>query len=220
LTDTMNTRLPTTRALAAIAAAVGLILALPAPASAHARVSPAVSLKGQLQLYSLAVPTEKENLTTSKVVMTVPDGFGIDSFAPAPPGWHRQVQQTGSGESAVVTTVTWTGGHTPTGEDSVFEFLAQPDSAKTYTFGVKQTYSDGSIVNWTGAENADDPAPTIEVKSSLGDGSSTGVLPIVALIVAVLALLAAGLALVGGRGGGGGGDPDGSPRPPRKRALA
>ena len=52
----------------------------PALASAHARVSPAVSLSGKLQLYSLAVPTEKEGLTTSKIVLTVPNGFGIDSF--------------------------------------------------------------------------------------------------------------------------------------------
>ena len=55
-------------------------------ASAHARVSPAVSLSGKLQLYSLAVPTEKSGLTTSKIVMTVPSGFGIDSFVPPPAG--------------------------------------------------------------------------------------------------------------------------------------
>ena len=82
--------------------------------------------------------------------MTVPSGFGIDSFVPPPPGWTQQVQQTGSGDSAVITKVTWTGGKTPTGEDSLFQFLAQPASAKTYTFQVQQTYSDGSIVNWSG----------------------------------------------------------------------
>src|SRR6516165_2812019 len=86
-----------------------------ATASAHARVSPAVSLSGKLQLYSLAVPTEKENLTTEKIVLTVPPGFGIDSFV-ASPGWTRAVQSSGSGDSAVVQKVTWTGGKTPTGE--------------------------------------------------------------------------------------------------------
>ena len=83
---------------------------LPALASAHARVSPAVSLSGKLQLYSLAVPTEKSGLTTTTIVMTVPAGFGIDSFVPPPAGWHMRQQQTGSGDSAVVTKVTWTGG--------------------------------------------------------------------------------------------------------------
>ena len=140
--------------------------------------------------------------------MTVPSGFGIDSFVPPPPGWTQHVRQSGSGEEAVVTQVTWTGGKTPTGEDSLFQFLAQPASAKTYTFLVQQTYSDGSIVNWSGSESSDSPAPTIDVKGSLGGSSGTSALTIVALVIGVLALLTAGLALIGGgRGGRGGGRP-------------
>jgi uncharacterized protein YcnI len=191
----MNTRSPARRLLPAVLAVAGAALLLPAAASAHARVSPAVSVKGQLQLYNLAVPTEKEGLTTTRVVMTVPGGFGIDSFVPPPPGWIQQVQQSGSGESAVVTKVTWSGGRTPTGQDSLFQFLAQPESAKTYTFEVQQTYSDGSIVDWSGPESSEAPAPTIEVKDSLG-GSSVQVLTIVALVVAALGLLVAVFALV------------------------
>jgi uncharacterized protein YcnI len=179
-------------------AAAGVLL--PAVASAHARISPAVSVANKLQLYSLAVPTEKSGLTTTKIVMTVPGGFGIDSFAPPPPGWSQQVQQTGSGDSAVITKVTWTGGKTPTGEDSLFQFLAQPSSAKPYTFGVQQTYSDGSIVNWAGPESSDAPAPTIDVAGSLG-GGGTSVLSIIALIVGALGLLVGGFALIGGSKG-------------------
>jgi periplasmic copper chaperone A len=175
-------------------------LMIPAQASAHARVSPAVSLSGKLQLYSLAVPTEKSNLTTSKIVMTVPAGFGIDSFVPPPPGWTQSIQQTGSGDSAVITKVTWAGGKTPTGEDSLFQFLAQPASSKTYTFEVEQTYSDGSIVDWAGPESSAAPAPTIEAKSSLG-GGGVSALTIVALIVGLLGLGAGGFALVSGSGG-------------------
>src|SRR3984893_13095363 len=122
---------------------------LPAVASAHARVSPPVSVSGKLQLYSLAVPTEKDNLTTSKIVMTVPGGFSIDSFVPAP-GWRRDVQQTGSGNGAVITKVTWTGGKVPTGEDSLVQFLAQPSKPGALTFQVEQTYSDRSILHWRG----------------------------------------------------------------------
>lgn len=182
-------------ARAAIAsAAAGLLL--PAIASAHARVSPPESVKGKLQLYSLAVPTEKEGLTTTKIAMTVPAGFGIDSFAPPPPGWRQQVQQTGSGDNAVITRVTWTGGHTPTGQDSLFQFLAQPSSSKTYTFQVQQTYSDGSIVNWAGSESSDSPAATIDVKDSFG-GGGVSALTIVALIIGALGLLAGGFALIG-----------------------
>ena len=160
-----------------------------------------MSLSGKLQLYSLAVPTEKEGLTTSKIVLTVPNGFGIDSFVPPPAGWSQQVQQTGSGDNAVITKVTWTGGKTPTGEDSLFQFLAQPASAKTYTFQVQQTYSDGSIVNWSGPESSDSPAPVLEAKSSLGAGGSS-VLAVIALVVGILALAVGGFALVSRRSGG------------------
>jgi len=186
---------------------VGLVVALAAlawaaSAWAHARVSPAVSLSGKLQLYSLAVPTEKENLTTTKIVLTVPSGFGIDSFV-ASPGWKREVQSTGSGEDAVVQKVTWTGGNVPTGEDSLFQFLAQPAKSGTYTFDVQQTYSDGSIVDWSGPESADAPAPAIEAVSSLGGGSGTSTLAIVGVVLGAVALVVAVVALL--RGGGGGG---------------
>jgi uncharacterized protein YcnI len=184
--------------LALVAVVAGVIgMWLPALASAHARVSPAVSLSGKLQLYSLAVPTEKSGLTTSTIVMTVPSGFGIDSFVPPPAGWTMREQQTGSGDNAVFTKVTWTGGKTPTGEDSLFQFLAQPASAKTYTFQVQQTYSDGSIVDWAGSESSAYPAPTIEAVSSLG-GGGVSLLTIIALVVGVLGLLAGGFALIGG----------------------
>ena len=179
-------------------------LAIAASASAHARVSPAVSVSGQLQLYSLAVPTEKSNLRTTKIVMTVPRGFGIDSFVPPPSGWTQSLEQAGSGADAVIQKVTWSGGHTPTGEDSLFQFLAQPASNGTYRFDVQQTYSDGSIVNWSGAESSAAPAPTIEAETSLGGGGGgVSVLTIIALIVGVLGLAAGGFALVGGGSPGG-----------------
>ncbi len=185
--------------IALVVATTGLLL--PALTWAHAEISPKVSLSGELQLYSLTVPTEKSGLTTTKVVMTVPAGFGIDSFVPPPAGWARQLQQSGSGNSALITKVTWTGGKTPTGEESLFQFLAQPASPKTYAFAVQQTYSDGSIVSWTGPQASAAPAPTIEAKTSLGGGGGVSVLSILALIVALLALLAAGLALTTGGSG-------------------
>jgi uncharacterized protein YcnI len=197
----------------ALLLALLIVLGVPAAALAHARVSPAVSLSGQLQLYSLAVPTEKENATTTKIVLTVPTGFGIDSFVPPPTGWNQSVKSTGSGDNAIVQQVTWTGGKTPTGQDSMFQFLAQPAKPGTYTFHVQQTYSDGSIVSWTGPESSAAPAPTIQAASSLGGsgGGGTSVLTIVALIVGVLGLAAGGYALAGGRGGRTGG-PDGGGR--------
>ena len=65
-------------------------LALAAVASAHAHVSPPIVVKGESQVFTLAVPTEKEDATTTKVELTPPDGFSIDSFIAAP-GWKRDV---------------------------------------------------------------------------------------------------------------------------------
>jgi len=129
-------------------------LALPATALAHAKVSPPVALAKTSQVYTLAVPTEEEDAQTTRIEFTPPAGFSIDSFVPSP-GWKRNVQQTGSGEDAVITKVTWSGGHVPTGEDAAFSFLAQPAAAKTYTFGVRQTYSNGKVVDWNGPESSE-----------------------------------------------------------------
>lgn len=186
------------RTLAVVAvAAVALVAA--ASASAHAHISPPVVLAKEGQLFTLDVPTEKEGAETTKIVLTVPSGFSIDSFVDAP-GWQRQVQSTGSGEEAVIQSVTWSGGKVPTGEVSHFAFLGRTDASKTYAFSVEQSYSDGSVVNWSGSESSDTPAPTVEAKSSLGGGGSS-TLEIIALVVGAVGILLGGLALVskGGR---------------------
>jgi uncharacterized protein YcnI len=180
-------------------AAAGLALVAAASASAHARISPPVSLANTLQLYSLAVPTEKANATTTKIVLTVPKGFSIDSFVPNP-GWTRVLKQTGSGDSAVIQQVTWTGGDVPTEEDSLFQFLGETSGTGTYTFQVVQTYSDGQIVSWSDPESGANPAPTIQAKSSLG-GGGTPTLTIVALVVGAVGVILGAIALFAGGGG-------------------
>jgi uncharacterized protein YcnI len=181
----------------AVLAAAVAALVFAGTASAHARMSPSISIANELQLYSLAIPTEKANAYTTKIVLTLPKNFSIDSFVPNP-GWKRVEQSTGSGDSAVITQVTWTGGHVPTEEDSLFQFLAQPSKSGTYTFQVQQTYSDGSIVDWNGPETAAAPAPTIKVVSSVGGSTST--LTIVALVLGAVGILLGGIALFS-RGG-------------------
>jgi uncharacterized protein YcnI len=181
--------------VSALAATAALIAV--GAASAHARVSPPVALAKQLQLFTLAVPTEKDG-TTTQVVLTPPDGFDIDSFVAAP-GWKRTVKQTGNGEDAVIKQVTYTGGSTPTGEDSTFSFLAQPSASKTYTFGVQQTYADGSVVDWAGPESSDSPAASIEARSSLGGGGGSSTLALIALIVGAVGVGLGILGLMGGK---------------------
>jgi uncharacterized protein YcnI len=186
------------RQLVAGALAACAALVFTGVAWAHAEVTPAVALAEHAQEFGLLVPTEKENLTTTSVEMTVPSGFAIDSFVPSP-GWKRTEQSQGSGEEAVVQKVTWSGGKVPTGEDAAFHFLATPSDSKTYEFQVRQTYSDGSIVDWSGPESSDTPAPSIEAKSSFGGGSSS-TLAIVALAVAGVALVVGIAAIAAGQG--------------------
>jgi uncharacterized protein YcnI len=180
-----------------IAAVLGALV-VSSSALAHAELSPAVALAKTAQLFTLAVPTEKEDAATTKVELAPPTGFAIDSFVPSP-GWKRDVQSTGSGEETLVQRVSWSGGNVPSEEDAVFQFVASADSAKAYTFKVRQTYSDGSVVDWSGPESSDTPAPEVDVKSSLGGGGSD-TLAIVAIALGAIALLVAVLGLLTGTG--------------------
>ena len=188
--------------IAAALAAFGTRPSPPAP-SAHAVVSPPVSLSGQLQLYSLAVPTEKEGVTTTKIVFTPPSDFTIDSFVPPPPGLAHEVSVDGIGRGRRRAE-----GDLDRRRDADRPGLtvpvrrASPSKAGSYTFDVQQTYSDGSIVNWDGAEYSENPAATIEAKESIG-GGTTSVVADIALLLAILALVAAGFALVGAVAAGG-----------------
>jgi uncharacterized protein YcnI len=188
----MNRRLPISLALAAAVAALAA-----GSAFAHAHVLPEVALTGD-QLYSVVVPNEKDDATTTKVVLNVPEGFGIDLFDETP-GWKREITRSGSGEDARVTRVTWTSDGEGTDEGALFHFPGGSDDGGSYTFPVEQTYSDGSVVDWSGPEDADDPAPVVELEGSLGGGGSS-TLAIVALVVGAIGLLLGGVALATGRG--------------------
>ncbi len=70
------------RCLVGLLVAVAALLVGVGSAWAHARISPVVVEAKQLQLFTLAVPTEKENLTTTKVELTVPPGSGSTRSCP------------------------------------------------------------------------------------------------------------------------------------------
>src|SRR5688572_8296942 len=82
-----------------------LALLATASAFAHARVLPDKALAGG-QLYALSVPNEIDNASTTKVVLTVPEGFSIGLIA-VTPGWTHRLDSTGSGEETRVSSVTW-----------------------------------------------------------------------------------------------------------------
>ena len=49
----------------------------------------------------------------------------------------------------------------------MFRFAAGVQKVKTYAFSVRQTYSDGSVVDWNGPESSDTPTPEVKSLSSL-----------------------------------------------------
>jgi uncharacterized protein YcnI len=166
-----------------------------AGAGAHAHVSPSVALSDG-QVYTVVVPTEKDDAATTAVELTPPDGFSIGSFQDVP-GWTRKVETSGSGEDAVVEKVTWSGGSVEEGGAAMFSFYGRPSEQKTYSFAVRQTYSDGEVVDWSGSESSDTPAPTVEITDALGGGGGgNSTLEIVAIVLAALALVVAGAALL------------------------
>ena len=57
--------------------------------------------------------------------------------------------------------ITWKGKLSGS-ELAVLPFTGVPKNDGEYTFNVRQTYSDGSVVEWTGAEDSDTPAARIE----------------------------------------------------------
>lgn len=175
--------------ITALGAALLAALLLAGAAMAHAVISPALIKAKQDQLFTLTVPTEKKNATTVRVDLTLPDGFEIDSFVPTR-DWNRIASEDA---------VTWNGGNVPQDEDATFQFVGSADSAANYTFAVRQLYSDGSVVEWTGSPDSDTPAPVVEATSSLTGGGGNSTLSWIALALAAVAVVLGVVALAGRR---------------------
>ncbi|OLT40588.1 nuclear export factor GLE1 [Saccharomonospora sp. CUA-673] len=166
---------------AAVTAALGLTLSAGAGlASAHvtANVYGDQPEQGGFGAVSLRVPNEEQQAGTTEIEVTVPAEYEISTVRAKPvPGWDAEVRKNDQG---IVETVTWTasdGNEIPAGLDSYQEFdlvlggLPETDSILLPT---KQTYSDGTVSNWSeeqhGAEEPDHPAPVVELAPASGGG--------------------------------------------------
>lgn len=169
----------------AIAIGAFILGALPATAAAHAELYPHDLESGHEGYVALVVPTERDDAKTTEIEITVPDGVELSSFE-AIPGWTREITRTGD----AITRVVWTGEAAGTDEAAVFRFaVGGPDG--DYTLPVKQTYDDGQVVQWNGPADADEPAPTLSVGGDhAGGGHSDSTLPIIAIVLSALALIA------------------------------
>jgi periplasmic copper chaperone A len=202
-----------------IAAATAVAaLAVPAVADAHVTVQPNTAAAGGFTRLNVRVPNERDDASTTKVELQLPDGFAEASFEPNP-GWTVKVTKaklaqpikTDDGEvTEGVKQITWSSKDgIPPGAFMDFGLSVQvPGKAgDTLTFKALQTYSNGEIVRWIGPEGSDNPAPTVSVTAPAADehaaaapapaaasdtdsGGGSDTLSVIALVVGALGLLA------------------------------
>jgi uncharacterized protein YcnI len=147
---------------------VGAMLTVSAPAWAHVVVSPEVVTAGDYETLTVSVPTEKE-IPTTEIRVEVPEGFLLSGVQPVP-GWEHTFQEDGG----VVRAVTFSGGEIRPQEFQQFLVQAQaPEEPGEYPWKAIQTYEDGSVVEWVGPPDSEEPAPVIEVVSCGSDHPQT-----------------------------------------------
>ncbi len=150
------------RSLSAVGAVVGVgaMLSLATPAWAHVVVSPEEVTAGDYETLTVSVPTEKE-IPTTEIRVEVPEGFLLSGVQPVP-GWEHAFEEDGG----IVTAVTFSGGEIRPREFQQFLVQAQaPEEPGEYPWKAAQTYEDGSVVEWTGAPDSEEPASVVEVVS-------------------------------------------------------
>lgn len=142
-----------------------LMLAVPGVAWAHTTVEPAQAPAGGSQTFTVTAPNEKD-IPIVEVRVEVPEGFEVTEV-PQTPGWESESE----GRSLV-----WSGGEVPEGEEQEFTFEARaPQETGEYKFSTSDTYEDGSVSEWAGAEDSDSPASFVEVAARGGEDSGSGV---------------------------------------------
>ncbi len=137
-----------------------LTLAVAGPSWAHVTVAPEEVAAEDYETLTVTVPTEKE-VPTTEVRVEVPDGFTVSGVQPVP-GWDYEFEEDGG----LITSVTWSGGEIGPREFQQFLLSAQaPEEPGEYPWRAFQTYEDGSVVEWTGPPDSEEPASVIEVVS-------------------------------------------------------
>ncbi|WP_138495107.1 YcnI family protein [Paenibacillus pinistramenti] len=206
------------------AAMLAFLLLFGGLASAHVTVKPSESAPEAWETYTMKVPNEKD-IPTVKVTLKVPEQAELEQYQPVP-GWTAATAKDDSGR---IKTITWeaaAGGGIEAGQFQQFSFVAKNPSAEgELAWDAYQYYSDGTVVEWTGDEDAESPhsittitsAPAGEAAGTAGtdspassstdsgaaasdtaaddSGSSSSVLETLTLVISIISLLAALAAL-------------------------
>jgi uncharacterized protein YcnI len=185
-----------------------LLLLVPALASAHVIVTPSTADVGQELVFNISSPNEQQTPIV-KLTLDIPNGVS-DVVPTEKDGWTISTTTSGSGDTAEISSITWSAGQIPVGQREDFGFGAQlPGNATTLDWKAYQTYADGTVVHWdqkpAGSDDStgdagpysetkviDDltatPASTTTASSSSNNGL-TLFLAVVAIVVSVGSLL-------------------------------
>jgi uncharacterized protein YcnI len=141
------------------------VMAFAGVASAHVTVWPKQSKANAYERYTIRVPTEKD-IPTVKLRVELPAGATFSSVLPVP-GWKFETEKDAFGK---VVALVWSGGEIKKGE--FMEFGISVKNAKDpgdTVWKAYQTYSDGSVVEWTGAPDSKTPAPMVKLEAGTAD---------------------------------------------------
>jgi len=165
-----------------VAGATAAALALPAAAVAHVTVNPREATPGGFSVLTVRVPNERDNKGTVKVDLRLPDGFYFLSYQKVP-GWKARVYKQkldtpvdlgGFSVDERYTRVVWTAKNAKRDRIAPGQFQDFPlsvrvpdgDAGSQLTFRAFQTYQRGERVAWTGAPDADTPAPRLTLAAA------------------------------------------------------
>lgn len=149
-----------------------LMLAFAGLASAHVTVQPSQVPANSYQVFTMRVPTEKE-IATVEVKLEVPADVNVSRFEPKP-DWTYTLEKDADGK---ITTVTWKTAGEGLGATEFGQFNFQgkvAENAAELVWKAHQTYADGSVVDWTGAADADKPASVTKVTAAAAGGDGHG----------------------------------------------
>ena len=177
--------IPTHRA-AVLAAAVALA-AMPATAHAHVTLQPDEVPAGGFERVDVRVPNERDDARTTKVEVQFPPGFIFISYEPVAGlvGTREDgpARRAGRGLRRAATRSRSTPSRSPRDGEGIrpgqFQdfglSLGMPDKAGTaLTFKALQTYSNGEVVRWIGAPDADEPAPQVRLAAAEPEAAAHG----------------------------------------------
>ncbi|MFC4052540.1 YcnI family protein [Actinomadura syzygii] len=185
---------PVARRVGAVAAlSAASVLGLASAASAHVTANPKTAEKGSYAKISFRVPNERDDASTTKLVVNLPADHPLSSVSVRPlPGWTAKVEKaklaqpikTEGGElTEAVSKITWTGGKIEAGQFQEFDVSMGPLPTDTdqLVFKTDQTYSNGEVVKWEenpvdGPNEPEHPAPALKLvpKQEAGGTAQAG----------------------------------------------